>query len=103
MDQIISEYAYEGYLYMYDEQPDNMRQLEQFLSEQSLHVSTLYRRTDWSPILKAQTCDTLILNRVSSWSYNDIIPNAMYDGIASVMLILSDATIWHQKSPCSTR
>jgi hypothetical protein len=88
---LILEYTQEGYLYLYEEQPENMEKLHSYLSSQQLQGEVvLFRRTDWEPFLKAKEGDKIINNRVTSWSRDDMIVNDMYDGVDSVYLILEN-------------
>lgn len=89
----ISEYTYNGYLYLYEEQPENMRDLENYLETQSIYIDIAYRRTDYHPFLNAKAGDILKLTRVSSWSRNNVVPNEMYEGTTSVMLILENTYV----------
>lgn len=92
--ETILEWTNEGHEYLYQEQPERMKSLEHELSNQSLHLDfQLYRRTDWHPIMQAQTGNIIPLDRVSSWSYNVDIPNAKYEGIDSVLLILGPGIV----------
>lgn len=90
---LIVEYCEEGYLYLYNEKPAEMAQLEQFLGNETYDVDILYRRTDYAPFLNLQIGDTLDSTRVSSWSLFEDMPNAKYEKIASVMLVISDTQV----------
>lgn len=90
---VISEWTYEGHSYLYDEQPANMKVLEDYLSDQSTSIDTIYRRTDWLPVLQAKIGDVIKLTRVTSWSYDRQIPDQMYEGVSSYLLILSNAKV----------
>ena len=91
---IISEYTVEGYLYLYTEQPSNMKLLHGYLNNCIFDSNeSIYRRTDLESILKANISDVIELERVSSWSYNTNTPNAMYEGIPSRILILRDTRV----------
>jgi hypothetical protein len=85
--EIILEWTQEGYLYLYEEQPNNMKQLEKYLGSLKEYAGIIYRRTDYK-ILEAKIGDILKIERVTSWSANSTIPDAMYEGVESVMLIL---------------
>jgi len=88
-NEIILEYTYEGYLYLYDEQADNMKLLHTYLSRMILQGEVvLFRQTDWAPLLNAKAGDAITVDRVSSWSRDDWIVGEMYDTIESVLLIL---------------
>ncbi len=90
----ILEWTNEGHEYLYQEEPDRMKSLEQWLDHQPLYLNTpINRRTDWSSIMQAQPGDIITLNRVSSWSGNVEIPNAKYENIDSVLLILDRGLI----------
>ena len=90
----ILEWTNEGNEYLYEEQPERMTLLEQWLYDQELKIDEpIYRRTDWDPILRAQEGDVIKSTRVSSWSRNRMIPDAKYEGIKSVLLILEKTTV----------
>lgn len=88
--KIISEWTYEGHSYLYDEQPDNMSVLEDYLDTITTHVDKIYRRTDYHAILNAKVGDLISMNRVTSWSFNKDIPDAMYEGMESVLITIKN-------------
>jgi hypothetical protein len=91
--ETIQEYAYEGYTYLYDEEPERMRELEVYLSKQKYHARVLYRRTDYPPFLRLKEGDTFHSSRVSSWSETCVVPNAKYEGIESVLFVLYECDV----------
>lgn len=87
------EWTNDGYEYLYDENPELMKKVEDFLIKKRTKISTIYRRSDWIPILNANQGDLLELNRISSWSYDYDMPNQKYEGIDSRMLILNNSIV----------
>jgi len=72
----LREYSQEGYQYMNEEQPENMQMIEDWLDNQQIFLDfNLYRRTDYEPYLSLQEGDTILLNRVTSWSSSEEIPD----------------------------
>ena len=91
---IIQEWCYEGHSYLYDEQPADMKLLEAYLDSQTtLTVGSIYRRTDRAPVMEAQEGDVIRLDRVTSWSGNPDICDAMYEEVESCMLVLVDELV----------
>lgn len=91
--ETILEWTNEGADYLYDEAPDRIAELDEYMRSQHLHVKALYRRTNYGPSMKAQVGDVIELPRISSWSRNIDMPDLKYEGIPSVKLILRDVDV----------
>ena len=89
MENLISEWCSEGYEYLYEEKPSEMKELEQYLSECKENIVEIYRRTDYHKFLDCKKDDVLELDRVTSWSKNFEMPDQRYEGEKSVKFILS--------------
>jgi hypothetical protein len=70
-----------------------MLNLEKYLLSLEYKIEILYRRTDWQPVMSAKIGDIVHLNRVSSWSLNTVIPDAMYENTNSRLLILENCIV----------
>lgn len=91
--ETLLEWTNEGADYLYDEAPDRITELEEYLSSQRLNVEALYRRSNWKPLMQARPGEVLKLPRISSWSRNAEMPDLKYEGIPSVKLILRQADV----------
>lgn len=83
----------EGPDYLYENEPNSIRELTQFLDGRSLFVPELYRRTNYQPIMELRTGDSILVPRLTSWSRNPLMPDWKYEGIPSVKLVLRNTTV----------
>ena len=91
----IEEWTEEGHQYLYEQNLERIKELEQFLKQQNINIdeSGLYRRTDWDPLMKAKAGDIIDIVRLTSWSLNENLPDTVYQDCKSVKLIIENQTI----------
>jgi len=86
---LLLEYSHEGYTYMNEEQPEDMKIIIEWIKEQECYLDVpLYRRSDYASYLALKEGDVDLFDRVTSWSLDWDVPDEMYEGVESLKFIL---------------